>query len=184
MRVASKPHRPLIILMLATLLLGDCLLTRTKSADAILPFSTDGCSLFPDRALIGKADWCECCVVHDLAYWRGGTADDRLQADKALRACVERATGNKAFAELMFGGVRAGGGPYFYTTYRWAYGWPQGHGYAPLSTTEQAQASAEEQEYRAAHPTLSCPNLEVAADNMRDKLAVTAYKKEARVAAE
>ena len=45
-------------------------------------FATDGCSLFPDRALVGSADWCDCCLAHDLAYWRGGTESQRLDADR------------------------------------------------------------------------------------------------------
>jgi hypothetical protein len=44
----------------------------TPSSESLQAFSTDGCSRFPDRAPNGKSDWCHCCVVHDLAYWRGG----------------------------------------------------------------------------------------------------------------
>jgi hypothetical protein len=125
--------------------------------DKLIPFTTDGCSLFPDRSLINKADWCECCVQHDFAYWRGGNAEARLCADQELSACVQRASGNKALAELMFAGVRTGGGPYFYTTYRWGYGWAFGRGYAELTPEESAQADKLEKEYRAKHPMLMCP---------------------------
>ncbi|MFZ2161990.1 MAG: hypothetical protein WAW02_07230 [Sideroxyarcus sp.] len=80
-----------------------------------------------------------------------------MRADQELGACILRATGNKALAELMFSGVRAGGGPHFYTSYRWGYGWPFGKAYADLTFEEAAQADKLEQEYRKNHPTLMCP---------------------------
>ena len=139
---------------------GDCLAAEPTGAGGLKSFMTDGCSLFPDRALIGRGDWCGCCVAHDLAYWRGGTSEARLLADKALRACVARVTGNEALAELMYEGVRAGGGPYFYTSYRWGYGWPDRHSYRPLSTAESTLADHLEQDYRAREPMPSCPSSE------------------------
>lgn len=51
---------------------------------ALQPFASDCCSMFPDRAPIGNADWCTCCLDHDIAYWKGGTEQDRLAADQAL----------------------------------------------------------------------------------------------------
>jgi hypothetical protein len=125
---------------------------------SIAPFTTDGCSGFPDRAKLIHEDWCDCCVAHDLAYWRGGTADERKRADVAFSECVFRATGNKALAELMFNGVRAGGSPQLNTPFRWGYGWPFGRGYQGLSPSEQASASAQEALYRARHPSLACPS--------------------------
>ena len=127
-------------------------------AGELQAFSTDGCSLFPDRALIGSADWCDCCVKHDLAYWRGGSAEERLAADRELQACVNKATDNASLAELMFAGVRTGGGPYFYTPYRWGYGWPYGRAYTPLSGDEKAKADALQGEYLTTHTPLSCPS--------------------------
>ena len=127
------------------------------SSGRLRPFVTDGCSLFPDRALIGKGDWCGCCIAHDLAYWRGGTSEERLAADQALRACVVRVTANQTLAELMFEGVRAGGGPYFYTSYRWGYGWTDNRPYTPLSAEEASLAARLEREYRAREPAPSCP---------------------------
>ncbi|WMW82001.1 hypothetical protein RF679_06865 [Undibacterium cyanobacteriorum] len=120
------------------------------------PFSTDGCSLFPDRAYITRADWCSCCLVHDLAYWRGGTEQERMAADLALKDCVQKSTKNPVLANLMFDGVRLGGGPYFFTSYRWAYGWKVGRAYAPLNADEKAQADRLESIYRASNPELKC----------------------------
>jgi hypothetical protein len=140
----------------ATLLLLTVALSACASDGPLRPFSTDGCSLFPDHSLIGKADWCQCCVAHDLAYWRGGTAEARLKADQELSACVRRVTGNKALADLMYAGVRTGGGPYYYTPYRWGYGWPYGRRYRELTPEEKAKALELEGEYRAANPSLAC----------------------------
>jgi len=113
--------------------------------------------MFPDRAPVGKADWCRCCLLHDLAYWRGGTADERLAADQEFRRCVAAASDSAPLAEVMFAGVRAGGAPYFFTPYRWGYGWPYGRMYEPLSTAQEAQAEALRARYIDSNPALACP---------------------------
>ena len=127
------------------------------AGSALQPFTTDGCSMFPDRSLMGRADWCGCCLAHDLKYWRGGTSDERLAADQQLRTCVAQVTGDTALADLMYAGVRSGGGPYFYTPYRWAYGWPFGRNYEPLSEAERARADELQAQYQARNPALTCP---------------------------
>jgi len=151
MRITMRLFFRLLVL-LASVTLISC-----SSRLSIEPFTTDGCSLFPDRSLINTQDWCTCCVTHDFAYWRGGTAAQRLNADHALQACVAKTTGNKGLAELMFAGVRAGGGPHYFTTYRWGYGWAYGRDYKPLTAEETAAADEQERLYRAAHPVLACP---------------------------
>jgi hypothetical protein len=129
----------------------------TAPSPSLQPFSTDGCSSFPDRALIGTTDWCGCCLAHDLAYWRGGTAEERLKADQDLKDCVHAASGSPELADLMFAGVRMGGGPYFFTTYRWGYGWSNRQPYEPLSPQEAAQASVLRTRYIETNPDLACP---------------------------
>ena len=104
--------------------------------EGLSDFTSDGCSLFPDRSLIDESDWCDCCLVHDIAYWKGGTEEERLAADLALRECVLEKTGDEVLANLMFEGVRMGGSPYFNTWYRWGYGWSFDHKYRPLSEAE------------------------------------------------
>jgi len=131
-------------------------LSACATSPVMQPFSTDGCSLFPDRSLLSRADWCSCCVVHDLAYWRGGTADERLKADQEFKSCVLAASGRQELADLMFAGVRAGGGPYFFTPYRWGYGWSFGRLYRPLSERDEAQAASLRAKYIASNPALSC----------------------------
>lgn len=151
MLLAHRVHVAMAILLLA-------LLSACASTKVMLPFSTDGCSLFPDRSLVSKSDWCNCCVAHDIAYWRGGTAEERLKADQGLKSCVFAASGSAELADLMFAGVRTGGGPYFFTPYRWGYGWSFGRLYQPLSATEEAQASSLLTKYIATNPALVCPN--------------------------
>jgi hypothetical protein len=126
------------------------------SPSELRPFTTDGCSMFPDRAYANSHDWCHCCVVHDLAYWRGGTEGQRLEADRALRSCVYGATHDRALAETMYSGVRMGGMPYWPTWFRWAYGWPYGRTYEALTDEERRRAEELEREYRKGNPELKC----------------------------
>ena len=104
-------------------------------------FTSDGCSLFPDRSLINSDDWCDCCLEHDIAYWQGGTKAQRLEADRKLRDCVLRKTDNPVLADAMYQGVRLGGSPYFYNWYRWGYGWSYERKYQALTLKEQRMAS-------------------------------------------
>ena len=134
--------------LIAVLVLGACATPSDEHAPAELAaFSSDGCSMFPDASPGRRTDWCHCCLAHDLAYWRGGTAPQRLAADEALKSCVLAATASTLLAEAMFAGVRAGGEPHFDTDYRWGYGWPPGRGYRPLSALEAAGADRHAQQY-------------------------------------
>jgi hypothetical protein len=55
----------------------------------LMPFTSDGCSSFPDGIpILDEAKWQRCCYIHDIAYWQGGTYRQRQLADMALRACV------------------------------------------------------------------------------------------------
>jgi hypothetical protein len=119
-------------------------------------FTSDGCSLFPDRSLIDESDWCDCCLVHDIAYWKGGTEEERLAADLALRECVLAKSGDEALADLMFEGVRMGGSPYFNTWYRWGYGWSFDRKYGPLSETEQKVAEEKLEAFFEENPEGPC----------------------------
>ncbi len=98
-------------------------------------FKSDGCSMFPD------GNYYSCCYLHDVAYWSGGTAEEREHADEALRTCILEITQNQALAAVMFQGVRIGGSPELPTSYRWGYGWPflQHKAYVPLTVQERTQ---------------------------------------------
>lgn len=138
----------LAVLLAPMLVLGGC-----ASPRILRDFTTDGCSLFPDA--IGDACWADCCVAHDRAYWRGGTAQERERADAALRACVARG-GHPVLASVMHRGVRLGGMPLWPVWYRWGYGWGYGRGYEPLTPDEQRQATHRLEAHRPAHPDPAC----------------------------
>lgn len=73
--------------------------------------------------------------------WRGGTSEQRLQADLTLKKCVLQSSHDPALAELMFTGVREGGGPQFATPFRWGYGWSHRRQYRELSADELSHAA-------------------------------------------
>ena len=125
-----------MLLRLAVILFVTILMTACSDEDSLKPFTTDGCSAFPDGTLEHRELWLVCCTAHDLAYWQGGTSAERQQADQALHSCVAR-SGESEIAALMLAGVRAGGSPYFPTQFRWGYGWPYPRGYKALSDKEQ-----------------------------------------------
>lgn len=129
--------------------------TACSEPSSLSPFTSDGCSLFPDRSLISQTDWCFCCFEHDVAYWRGGTEKQREAADQELKRCVEAKTGDGALATLMYQGVRAGGSPYFINWYRWGYGWGIERQYQALTPQENATADLLFAEYLAS-PAAVC----------------------------
>ena len=102
----------------------------------LLPYTTDGCSLFPDGTVKHSTAWLHCCEEHDRKYWRGGVKAERRNADRALRACVA-AEGYPATAKVMLAGTRAGGTPYLPTRFRWGYGWKYPRGYKALDGVEK-----------------------------------------------
>ena len=100
-------------------------------------FTSDGCSLFVDGTFENPELWKECCLKHDIAYWKGGTRKEREKADIAFRECVKKKTGNAELAELMYQAVRTGGEPYYPTWYRWGYGWGYERKYQALTAEEK-----------------------------------------------
>ncbi len=109
------------------------ILLSNVCAEEIKPFTSDGCSGFPDGTLQQQSLWQSCCLEHDKAYWQGGTYQQRLDADLALKQCVST-VGEPVIAELMLSGVRVGGSPYWPTKFRWGYGWSYPHGYTSESS--------------------------------------------------
>lgn len=117
-------------------------------ADELSPFTSDGCSAFPDGTLQTRTLWLSCCTAHDLAYWQGGNYSERLQADQELRSCVAT-TGQPEIAKLMLAGVRVGGTPYLPTTFRWGYGWSYSRGYKSLTEEELIMVKKEITDYQS-----------------------------------
>lgn len=99
------------------------------------PFTSDGCSMFPNGSSHQEELWLDCCQAHDAAYWAGGTLDQRDNADQTLRACVA-SKGETTISWLMLAGVNLGGSPFWPTSFRWGFGWPYLRGYQELSATE------------------------------------------------
>lgn len=158
----ARTAQPLIVLALLAALAGvsGCV-TRspgTSRPPVLAPFSTDGCSLFPDGTFTNKTLWLDCCIEHDIAYWQGGTEEDRRNADQRLKDCIQERTGDAALAQLVYDAVRTWGGPAFPTWYRWGYGWAYGRPYGPLSGFEREQVEARLREYRAGLPGLRSPS--------------------------
>jgi len=83
--------------------------------EAPLDFVGDGCTMFPD------GDYADCCLAHDRDYYRGGTKQERRASDKRLQQCV-RAKGHKYLSNLIFLGVRIGGGSWLNFPFSWGFG--------------------------------------------------------------
>lgn len=102
--------------------LNELAAARCVSRTGTVParaFTTDGCSMFPD------GDWQQCCIAHDMDYWCGGSAEQRLRVDRNLQTCV-RETGHPLVGSVMLFGSRLGGHPAWPFPWRWGYGdpWP------------------------------------------------------------
>jgi hypothetical protein len=117
------------------------LLSVVVCAENIKPFTSDGCSVFPDGTFAHKELWLACCTAHDYSYWQGGTYEDRLIADQQLQQCVSE-VGEPQIAKLMLAGVRVGGSPYFPTSFRWGYGWSYPRLYKSLTAEEKEQINS------------------------------------------
>ncbi len=64
--------------------------------------------------------WEGCCDIHDQPYAKGGTAEQRKQADIDLMVCVIR-SGHPILAATMWAAVRVGGVPWLPTPWRWGF---------------------------------------------------------------
>lgn len=122
-------------------------LSLNAVSEELKPFTTDGCSMFPDGVINDDSKWVKCCIKHDLAYWKGGTESERDKADEDLKKCVAD-TGEEEISAVMHFGVKVGGSPVYPTWYRWGYGWPYNRGYKPLSDKENEQVKQRLMELR------------------------------------
>jgi hypothetical protein len=154
--LARRSLHAALIALPAAIILSSCVGARPPAAAGLVPFTSDGCSIFPDGTFEDRNKWCDCCRNHDLAYWQGGSAEDRDLADAILRDCVLARTNDPQLAETMYLGARVGGHPAFPTWYRWGYGWPYGRGYQPLSAVERLQVKARLAAYAQRHPAGYC----------------------------
>jgi len=84
------------------------------------PFKSDGCSWWPDTW--NSFNLYPACFLHDLKYWNGGDKIDRLIADAELMIDIVKITNDINLAQVMFAGVRTGGGPHFKKSFSWNFG--------------------------------------------------------------
>jgi len=90
--------------------------------DRVLPakkFTTDGCSMWPNST--AGYSWEELCIEHDMAYWVGGTEQERLEADQKFRDGVNKIS--PFVGNVMYSAVRLGGNKWVPAPWRWGYGW-------------------------------------------------------------
>jgi hypothetical protein len=131
---------------LLTLILVICITLwffnlNLPGGNTLKPFTSDGCSMFPDGIIKQKELWLNCCIQHDYEYWQGGTYQQKLASDLALEICVAN-VGQPEIAALMMTGVSVGGSAYLPTKFRWGYGWPYPRSYGPLLIEEQKKVKA------------------------------------------
>jgi len=132
------------------------LISSSTLAEQLADFTSDGCSQFPDGTISEKNLWCGCCITHDIAYWQGGSQQQKKQADEALRACILQSTQSHLLANTMYVGVRLGGLPIFPVWYRWGYGWEYGRDYQLLNQIEKQLVTTKLQRYKENLPKNYC----------------------------
>lgn len=108
-------------------------------------FVSDGCSLSPNSFF--KVNFAQCCLEHDLAYWLGGTKEQKNLADSQFKMCLQNKLNNDysgkvpmRVSETYFLGVQVGGVPYLPNSFRWGYGWNVIRTATPLTAEEISQA--------------------------------------------
>lgn len=70
----------------ALVLIANVGLLPVASADEIRPFTSDGCSVFPDGTYAHRDLWLGCCHAHDLSYY----ADSPIMPRKAYLTLEKR----------------------------------------------------------------------------------------------
>lgn len=112
--------------------------TEKLNKPVLRPFSTDGCSQSPNS--VNGVEIVECCVKHDIAYWLGGTKEEKEASDIQLGQCISDKTGNPIAGQVYLSGVGVGGSAKLPNTFRWGYGWDALRTYQPLSADDIGQA--------------------------------------------
>lgn len=90
------------------------------------PFVYDGCTFFVDSLVF--SDFTYACLKHDIAYWRGGTEEEREIADKKLRNDLrECGLFGKVVAYPAYVAVRLFGDSFLTRSVNahWGFGWEE-----------------------------------------------------------
>jgi hypothetical protein len=123
-------------------------LTTDNLVNRLRPFTADGCPHFPFGIQYPNQEkWNLCCTQHNLSYWKGGTADERMVAAKALRDCIF-SQNDANTSGLVFTGVRAMDTDEATSSRRWGYGWVINRGYTPLTDDDKVQVTRLEKNAR------------------------------------
>jgi len=92
---------------------------QERNLTEILPvkeFKSDGCSMWFDN------EWIECCVKHDLDYWKGGEKEERKKVDLIFKECLQKKE-SYILSQSMYLAVRILGQSWIPTPFRWGFGW-------------------------------------------------------------
>ena len=82
-------------------------------------FTTDACTMFPNK--IDGIDLTDICIEHDMAYWAGGTEEQRRMADIKMRKAVSEKS--KFLGEIMYFLSRITGNAKCPFPQKWGYGY-------------------------------------------------------------
>lgn len=108
-----------------------------SEASSLRPFTSDGCSSSPD-GMSAKLEFLQCCVQHDLHYWKGGTAEQKQSADLEFKSCLDKNT-NPTVTSIYYNSVRVGGNAKLGAPWSWGYGWTSSRAYAPHTPSESLE---------------------------------------------
>lgn len=89
-----------------------------------IAFYQDGCTAFPDW--LPMHNFYEACLNHDIAYWLGGTEEERVLANQVLADQVRSLEPLGPFlAPIMYTAVQYGGNNWisYQLGSEWGYGW-------------------------------------------------------------
>ena len=131
------------------------------------PFETDLCTFWPEGPRREPQKWAECCVMHDLNYWVGGTQRDRKEADLDLRACVTKIH-SESMGNLMYFGIRAGRlSPIKLKGKGWGFAWPKDRANDKPLTLEEI--GFVEEELVRNHPHVEIEDIAVFIQHLKDR---------------
>lgn len=112
------------------------------SKNSLSSFKSDGCSMFPESSFKDSPQLQACCIEHDFQYWKGGSSNEKVDADKTFKQCVSQVRDNKeGLAKLMYWAVHLFGRPGSGLPFQWGYGWKKNRKYHPLPKSSYVEFS-------------------------------------------
>lgn len=91
----------------------------------------------PDGHFKNPVAYLPCCLEHDIAYWGGGTEEEKEDADWEFFVCL-LSEADIASAAVYHNAVKIGGDPRLRSDYRWGYGWKDRFDFQALTEEERA----------------------------------------------